>query len=165
MIRNRTPLSVLALCSTLALAACASPSTPGPDAPALGRAIPSAAPSPTEPTLYDDIGGEAGVASLVERFIREIATDDRVRGHYRDSDMGRFYRMMQQQMCESTGGGCTYEGDDMRRTHAGMDITPTEFNAIVEALMRAMDAEGLPVGVQNRLLALYAPMREDIIDR
>ena len=53
---------------------------------------------------------------------------------------GRFYRMMQQQMCESTGGGCTYEGDDMRRTHAGMDITPTEFNAIVEALMRAMDA-------------------------
>ena len=152
----------------LAVSACASPAPSAGHADgtgaALGAAIPSDPVSRPAPTLYDDIGGEAGVASLVERFIREIATDDRIRGHYRDSDMGRFYRMMQVQMCEVTGGGCTYEGDDMRRTHGGMNITPTEFNGIVEALMRAMDAENLPVGVQNRILAVYAPMREDIID-
>ena len=58
--------------------------------------------------------------------------------------------MMQLQMCERTGGGCTYTGDDMRRTHAGMNIDPTEFNAIVEALMRAMDARGLPMADAER---------------
>ena len=183
----RTAFRTSALAASLALLACASSPEPHGGAaggtasplarsdgrathgagstPALGAAIESAPPSRTAPTLYDELGGRAGVASLTERIIREIATDERIRGHYRDSDMGRFYRMMQAQMCEVTGGGCVYEGDDMRRTHAGMNITPTEFNAIVEAMMRAMDAEDLPVAVQNRLLALYAPMREDVIDR
>lgn len=184
--RTARRTSILAV--SLALLACASspephgdarggtapPPVTSPDArathdtgsvPVLGGAIESPSPTSAAPTLYDELGGKAGVASLTERFIREIATDERIRGHYRESDMGRFYRMMQAQMCEVTGGGCVYAGDDMRRTHAGMNITPTEFNGIVEALMRAMDAEGLPVAVQNRLLALYAPMREDIIDR
>ena len=151
---SRPLLLPAAALSLAALGACAAPAS-----------VPVEARGSDAPTLYAELGGEAGVAALTERFIREIATDERVRGHYRDSDMGRFYRMMQLQMCERTGGGCTYTGDDMRRTHAGMNIDPTEFNAIVEALMRAMDARGLPMATQNALLALYAPMREDIIDR
>jgi len=164
------------------LGACASPSTrPAPSgaaSPAIGAALPdrrsgdasrtarsNASPGAGSPTLYGEIGGREGVASLTERFIREIAADDRIKSHYQDSDIGRFHRMMQLQMCERTGGGCAYTGDDMRSTHGGMNITPTEFNGIVEALMRAMDAEGLSVSTQNRLLAIYAPMREDIIDR
>ena len=44
-----------------------------------------------------------------------------------------------------------------------MNINKTEFNGIVEALMRAMDTNKLPVSTQNRVLEIYAPMRPDII--
>ncbi len=64
-----------------------------------------------------------------------------------------------------TGGGCDYTGDDMQRTHAGMNISRVKFNAIVEALMRAMDKNDIPQGTQNRLLAIYAPMHSDIVNR
>ena len=41
----------------------------------------------------------------------------------------------------------------------GMKVSATEFNLLVEAMMRAMNTSELPVGVQNRILAIYAPMR------
>lgn len=119
----------------------------------------------SEGTLYEALGGDSGIDELSADFIREIAADERIRGRYRDSDIDRFHRMMAEQMCMITGGGCTYTGDDMQRTHAGMNITRVEFNAIVEALMRAMDSNNIPQGTQNRLLALYAPMHEDIVNR
>lgn len=115
------------------------------------------------PTLYEQLGGNAGVEQLMSDFIREIAADERIKGRYRDSDIGRFHRMMQLQMCELTNGGCRYTGDDMRRTHGGMNISRVEFNAIVEALMRAMDKNAISQGVQNRVLSLYAPMHKDIV--
>lgn len=119
----------------------------------------------SEPTLYEELGGVDGVNTLTIDLIREIAADERIKGRYKDSDIGRFHRMMNEQMCSLTGGGCTYSGDDMQRTHAGMKVTRVEFNALVEALMRAMDKNEIPQGTQNRLLELYAPMHGDIVDR
>ena len=78
-------------------------------------------------------------------------------------NIGRFDAMLREQLCAESGGGCAYTGDDMRRAHAGLDITRAEFNAMVEALADAMDAQGLPVAVQNRVLALHAPKRADVL--
>ena len=53
----------------------------------------------------------------------------------------------------------------MEQVHAGFDINETDFNALVEDLIAAMDEEGIPVRVQNRLLQRLVPMRDDIIYR
>ena len=53
----------------------------------------------------------------------------------------------------------------MADVHAGFDLTEADFNALVEDLIAAMEAERLPVTVQNRLLQRLAPMRADIIYR
>jgi len=116
-----------------------------------------------EQSLYEKLGGEAGVNKLTSDMIREIAADDHIRGHYKDTDIGRFHTMMQLQMCEKTGGGCIYTGDDMRRVHGGMNIKKSEFNSLVEAMMRAMDKNNIPISTQNQMLEIYAPMRADII--
>ena len=87
--------------------------------------------APAERTLYEELGGGAGVEKLTADFIREIAVDDRIKGRYRDSDIGRFHRMMIEQMCMETGGGCTYTGDDMQRTHAGS--TSTGWNSMASS--------------------------------
>ena len=41
--------------------------------------------------------------------------------------------------------------------------TGADFNALVEVLQAAMDAQGIPYAAQNRLLALLAPMHRDVI--
>lgn len=41
----------------------------------------------------------------------------------------------------------------------------SHFNALVEVLQSAMDAQGIPFAQQNRLLALLAPMHRDVITK
>ena len=52
----------------------------------------------------------------------------------------------------------------MKEAHDGMDITRGDFNALVEVLQDAMDAQGIPFRAQNRLLAQLAPMHRDIVN-
>jgi hemoglobin len=51
----------------------------------------------------------------------------------------------------------------MEKSHGGMHITEAQFNALVEDLYRAMERAGTPVAAQNRLVALLAPMRSQVI--
>jgi hemoglobin len=67
------------------------------------------------------------------------------------------------QFCVTLGGPCVYKGADMKSSHANLDITKGDFNALVEVLQAAMDAQGIPYAAQNRLLALLAPMHRDVI--
>jgi hemoglobin len=53
----------------------------------------------------------------------------------------------------------------MEKSHGGRYITEAQFNALVEDLYRAMEKERTPVSAQNRLVALLAPMRPQIINQ
>jgi hemoglobin len=53
----------------------------------------------------------------------------------------------------------------MRTAHAGMGVTRTDLNALVENLQAAMREAGVPFAAQNRLLAKLAPMSKDIVER
>lgn len=117
------------------------------------------------PTLYDELGGEAAIANIVENFILEIARDERVIDHFEVSNVQRFRVMMNQHLCLVADGPCAYEGDSMIDTHAGMGVTEADFNAIVEDMMAAMDKAGIALGPQNRLLARLATFRAEIINR
>lgn len=114
-------------------------------------------------SLYAALGRAPGVASLTDQFITELASDNRIRHRFANSDIGRFHGMLELHICELAKGPCVYTGDSMKRTHGGMDIQSAEFNAVVEALMRAMDSLDLKIGTQNRLLATMAPMQADIV--
>jgi hemoglobin len=52
----------------------------------------------------------------------------------------------------------------MKQAHAGMDINKNNFNALVEVLQQAMEAQGIAFTAQNKLLAKLAPMHRDIIN-
>jgi hemoglobin len=67
------------------------------------------------------------------------------------------------QFCQVMGGPCIYKGADMKSSHANLDITKADFNALVEVLQHTMDAQGIPFREQNKLLARLAPMHRDTI--
>ncbi len=56
-----------------------------------------------------------------------------------------------------------YEGPDMVEVHSGMEITEAEFDIFVEIIIDAMELAEISYSARNKLLALLAPMREDII--
>jgi hemoglobin len=72
--------------------------------------------------------------------------------------------MLIDQVCEATGGPCTYTGRDMHETHDGMGVTAGEFDALVEDLVSTLDEFNVPKTEQDELLALLAPMRGEIVE-
>jgi len=115
--------------------------------------------------LYVALGGEAGLAALIERFLLELADDERINEHFVETDILRFQEKLTEFVCNIAGGPCEYTGDSMIRTHRGMDINDAEFNALVEDLILAMESLDIPTGTQNRLLARLAPLHEEIAHR
>lgn len=143
MIAMKKSLSVLAL--SVLLCACAT--------------------SPASSTLYEQLGGEAGVTQIVDNFIVEISFDSTIVKHFENTDQNRFRTKLIEQICELSDGPCRYTGDSMAQSHDKMNISESEFNKTVDLLIAAMNKAGTPLAAQNRLLARLKTLREEIIYR
>lgn len=119
--------------------------------------------TPPQDQLYRDLGGQPGVEIIVDNLLDNIAQDDRIFSLFKDTDIDHFRQMLIEQFCNLSGGPCAYTGETMEKSHGGMHITEAQFNALVEDLYRAMERAGTPVAAQNRLVALLAPMRSQVI--
>jgi hemoglobin len=113
--------------------------------------------------LYAQLGGEAGLAALVDRFLQELARDPDAAPQFRGVDVKRFRTQLTLHLCQTFDGPCRYEGASLAEVHRGMQISQREFNAVVEDLVRAMESLRLPTPVQNRVLARLAPLREQVV--
>ncbi|RUO31367.1 group I truncated hemoglobin [Aliidiomarina sanyensis] len=116
-----------------------------------------------ERSLYHDLGETAGIEQLMEDMLIYSLEDPRIRHHFENVDMIRLHEKLVEQICEISGGDCVYSGDDMVTSHTGMNLTNTDFNALVEALQRAMDDSNVSVRAQNRLLSLLAAMHGEVV--
>ena len=121
--------------------------------------------APRDDGLYRALGEEPGIVRIVEGMLLGSARDPRIARHFLDIDIERLREKLIEQLCFESGGPCVYTGDSMEESHKGLRLTPSDFNALVEHLQDAMEAEGVPTPAQNRLLARLAPMRGQVIGR
>jgi hemoglobin len=115
-------------------------------------------------SLYERLGGLEAIKAVVDSFVTRCAGDERINQKFERSDVPRLEKMLVDQVCEATGGPCTYVGRDMRETHAGMGVTAGEFDALVEDLVATLDEFDVPKPEQEELLGLLAPLRSDIVE-
>jgi hemoglobin len=87
-----------------------------------------------------------------------------MRPFFKDVDQAHVKTQLVAQFCEVSGGPCKLSGPDMKQVHDGFDIDRASFNALVEVLQQAMDAQGIAFSAQIRLLAQLAPMHRDIVN-
>lgn len=115
--------------------------------------------------LYQALGGEAGIARIVDGMLSRAYADDRIKKKFDGVKPQALNESIRKQFCQLTGGPCVYDGETMKNSHAQLALDKADFNALVEDLQFAMDDQRVPFAVQNRLLALLAPMHRDIITR
>ncbi|WP_331344945.1 group 1 truncated hemoglobin [Cellvibrio sp. UBA7661] len=114
-------------------------------------------------SLYDDLGQYQGIDNIVRELIFIIAKDERVKARYKGVNMQHFKKGLSDYICQVSGGPCQYANENMRQVHAGHNYTNTEFNAIVDNLILAMERREIPVTTQNRLLAILARDYKDVV--
>ncbi len=114
-------------------------------------------------SLYDRLGGQPAVTAVVDDFVGNVAADNRINGFFARTDIPRLKKNLVDQICQGTGGPCTYTGRDMRTAHKGMNITDAQFNALVEDLVKTLDKFKVPEKEKGELLGVLGPMKPQIV--
>ena len=85
-------------------------------------------------SLYQRLGGQNAVAAVIEAMVANLIADERISYYFTGvgADPARLTEQLIAQICEASGGPCQYRGRGMRAAHAGMDISQSDFNALVE---------------------------------
>src|SRR6266550_8304749 len=146
-LRRGIGLWMMVVVATLNLAACATMGDP-------------------PPTLYKRLGGREGIALVVGDFVTNMAGDSRVNARFKDMkgpDVEKLKSNLADQICDATGGPCSYLGRDMKTTHQGMKITEAEWNAAVDNLGKALDKNKVGAKEKQELISAIAPMKGDIV--
>ena len=120
-------------------------------------------PMPVQQSLYDRLGGKPAIVAVIDQFVANVAGDSRINGRFATTDLPRLKRNLVDQVCMASGGPCEYKGRDMKTTHAGMNISTADFDALVEDLIKALDTFKVPAREKSELLGLLGPMKKDIV--
>ncbi|QHF04703.1 group 1 truncated hemoglobin [Pseudomonas asturiensis] len=115
--------------------------------------------------LYQDLGQRAGIQRIVEGMLLNVAKDERIVERFRRVNIVLLRDRLVDKFCAVADGPCTYTGDSLAESHKGQNLSPSDFNALVENLIAAMDTEKIPVPVQNRFIARLAALRGEVIGK
>ena len=114
-------------------------------------------------SLYDRLGGKDAITAVVDDFVNNAATDEKIKHFFANSDAKALKEKLVDQICEATGGPCKYTGKDMKTAHTGMKITEDDFNALVADLVKSLDKFKVPEKEKNELLTALGGMKGDIV--
>ena len=155
-------LQLASLLSALMLGACEA-KPPADGTATVADTAPATATAAADSSLYSRLGGKDAITAVIDDFVANVAADTRINARFATTDIPHLKRMLVDQVCEATGGPCTYGGKDMRTAHAGMKITEVEFNALVEDLTKSLDKFNVGEREKTELLAALGGMKGDVV--
>ena len=119
---------------------------------------------------FNQLGGHDAVVAVVGHFLGIVAADARINSFFAATDVEALAGKLVDQVCQATGGYCTYKGKSMLDAHTGMNISDADFDALVEDMITTFDDLGVPRSANldgselgDALLLALAGMRGDIV--
>ena len=141
------------MAAVLALGACGGKSK-GPEASSGSAATRS---------LYERLGQKDGITIVVKDFLGNVGADERINAAFANTDLPALETKLIDQICQATGGPCTYTGKSMLEVHTGMHIIEAQFDALVEDLVKSLDKNGVKDPEKSDLLGALGGMKGDIV--
>ncbi len=126
-----------------------------------------------EKSLFERLGGEKGIAKMVDEWVARSVNDPRVNLTRRgtemqwvpaDSNVARLKGGLVQFICAASGGPQKYEGRDMKSVHQGMRISGGEFDAMKKDLKEAMKMLKVGEKEEKELFKVIEGARKDIVE-
>jgi hemoglobin len=122
-----------------------------------------------EKKLYERVGGEKGVALIVDEWLRISLADQRIAPAFakvteQPERLAKMRKGMNDQLCEMADGPCQYKGKDMAKAHAGMNVSDDQFLIFSEGLFKSMEKRDLPEREKNEMLARLGELRAEVVD-
>jgi hemoglobin len=126
--------------------------------------------APPQP-LFERLGGLPAISLVVSDFVDVFVQDpvimanEAVRAR-KTTDAAPYIKYQVTTMvCEAAGGPCRYTGMSMGEAHAGLRVTPAEWDRMVELFSRTLQQHQVPERETQELFAILGPTRDEIVGR
>jgi hemoglobin len=73
-------------------------------------------------SLFEQLGGEAAIGSVVDKFYEHMLKDPVVNYYFANTDMAKQIQSQKEFIILVTGGPCNYSGKDMKTAHQKFKI-------------------------------------------
>ena len=126
----------------------------------------------SQATLYDRLGGESAIRSVVDTLVAHAAADEELNftragtaneWEATPENVQLLKERLVQFVASAAGGPQRYEGRDMVTAHQGMEITNEEFDRLGGHLQMALRVHDVPEDLQAELLRIVETTRPQIV--
>jgi len=123
----------------------------------------------TQPSLYERLGGIYSIAVVVDDFIDRVMADARLNAnpavneaHHKVPPPG-FKYLVTEMVGWASGGPQKYSGRSMRDSHQHLNITPGEWDAMMDDFQETLNMFEVPAPEQAELKAIVQSTYGDIV--
>ena len=119
-------------------------------------------------TLYQRLGGSAGINALVADIVALHMENPVIRARFRPYlETPEKLEITKKHLCAfleaGSGGTAKYTGRTMRDTHRGMNINEAEYVATIDDILAALRKHGIDEQTQKDVLAIAYSLKEEIL--
>jgi hemoglobin len=120
-------------------------------------------------TLYERLGGLPAISLVISDFVDDFVADPLIMANpavreRKTPDATPYIKyQVTTLLCEVTGGPCRYTGLGLREAHADLNVSPAEWDRMVEIFSATLDQHRLPPALQQEVFAILGPTRDDIV--
>lgn len=122
-----------------------------------------------EKSLYDRLGGVYSIAAVADDFLDRLYVNDVLNANPaikeardRVPKAGLKFQVTAL-VCQATGGPQVYTGRTMKEAHKHLNITETEWQAMLADFRKSLNKFGVPEQEQKELFAIVESTKGDIV--
>jgi hemoglobin len=116
----------------------------------------------SEKTLFDSLGGPAGVAQIVHEMYSRVLADPELAPFFEHVEMDRLRRMQYQFIASALDGPDDYTGAELNAIHKGRGITGHHFAKFCGHFADALEANGASRFEINQSLGRLSTFKDKI---
>jgi len=114
-------------------------------------------------SLYERLGGTETIKQISSDIVDNHMDNALIATRFADSNLPKLKQIVTDFFITGTGGPNLYEGKDMLTVHKGMNIAATEFMAVLDDALSALDKNNIGQKEQEEVLFILYSMRSDIV--
>ncbi len=114
-------------------------------------------------SLFTRLGGNEGITSIANDLVENHIKNAAIANRFAESDIPALKNAAATFMITGTGGENVYQGKDMLSAHKGMNISTTEFMAVLDDALAALEKNDIGQREQEEVLFILYSMRSSVV--
>jgi hemoglobin len=114
-------------------------------------------------TLYERIGGEEAITSMVSEFYAKVLADPELRPFFKDAKIGRLHAMQREFFSAALDGPINYSGRPLHSVHSQRGIKPKHMKRFVDHMFDTLDRFDLTGGERSDVIARINTYADEIM--